>query len=81
MAVIVPLCGTTVRRNLSEISAVVNGVAGGRAVWTVQPNGPSARMARVAPETTPWGNSSQSVTGMVNVTLPGSTEVSSSPNM
>jgi hypothetical protein len=30
----------------------------------------------MAPETTPWGNSSQSVTGMVNVTPPGSTEPS-----
>jgi hypothetical protein len=80
LAVSVPLSGATVRRNLSEISAVVNGVAGGRAVWTVQPNGASAKMARVAPETTPWGNSSQPVTGMVNVTPPGSTAASPSPN-
>jgi len=80
LAVSVPLCGATVRRNLSEISAVVNGVAGGKAVWTAHPNGASARMPRVAPETTPWGNSSQSVTGMVNVTPPGSTAVSPSPN-
>jgi len=80
LAVSVPLRGTTVRRNLSEISAVVNGVAGGKAVWTAQPRGASTRMPRVAPEMTPWGNSSQSVTGMVNVTAPGSTQVSSSPD-
>ncbi len=80
LAVSVPLFGTTVRRNLNEISAVVNGVAGGKAVWTAHPRGASTRIPRVAPETTPWGNSSQSVTGMVNVTPPGSTEVGASPN-
>src|SRR2546430_585336 len=72
LAVSVPLCGATVRRDLSEISAGVNGGAGGKAVWTAHPNGASARTPRVAPETTPWGNSSQPGTGMVNVTPAGS---------
>lgn len=79
LAVSVPLRGTTVRRNDKEISAEVNGVAGGSAVCTVQPSGASTSSASVAPDTTPCGGSSQSVTGSVNVALPGSAAQSRRP--
>ena len=56
-----------------DISAVVYGVAGGRAVCTVQPRGPSASSARAAPEIAPIGEASHPLAGMVKVTEPGST--------
>ena len=66
----VPDPGRAGRRKFIDISAVVYGVARGSVVCTVHPSGPSASRHKAEPDTTPWGASSQSVTGMLNTALP-----------
>ena len=49
------------RSILSDSSEVAYVVCAGSALWTAQPSGPSARIARVPTEISPWGLSSHRV--------------------